>query len=88
MLFRSLNMLMFLSGIFYNTMTSLSEPINTIIMTLNPVAIFVDTMRNALLYNTVRNVPVLAIWFLISIILCCIGVHTVYKNENSYIKVV
>lgn len=83
-----LNMLMFLSGIFYNTMTSLSEPINTIIMTLNPVAIFVDTMRNALLYNTVRNVPVLAIWFLISIILCCIGVHTVYKNENSYIKVV
>lgn len=83
-----LNMLMFLSGIFYDVMTTLPEPLNTIIMCLNPVAIFTDTMRNALLYNMAANLPMLAIWFLLSVILCCIGVHVVYKNENSYVKVV
>lgn len=83
-----LNMLMFLSGIFYEVMTTLPEPLNIIMMCLNPVAIFVDTMRNALIYNQVSNIPILGIWLLISVILCCVGVHIVYKNENSYVKVV
>lgn len=83
-----LNMLMFLSGIFYEMMTTLPEPLNAIMMCLNPVAIFVDTMRNALLNNSAANLPVLGAWFLISTILCCIGVHVVYVNENSYVKVV
>lgn len=83
-----LNMLMFLSGTFYEVMTTLPEPLNLLMMCLNPVAIFIDTMRNALLNNTVTNLPVLGIWLLISTILCGIGVHIVYKNENSYVKVV
>ena len=83
-----LNMLMFLSGIFYEVMTTLPNPFNTIMMCLNPVALFVDTMRNALIYNQLCNLPLIGIWLLISIILCCVGIHTVYKNENSYVKVV
>lgn len=83
-----LNMLMFLSGIFYEVMTTLPSPFNTVMMCLNPVALFVDTMRNALLYNQLCNLPLIGIWLLISIILCCVGVHIVYKNENSYVKVV
>lgn len=83
-----LNMLMFLSGIFYEMMTTLPEPLNAIMMCLNPVAMFVDTMRNALLNNSAANLPILGAWFLISTILCCIGVHVVYTNENSYVKVV
>lgn len=83
-----LNMLMFLSGIFYEVMTTLPEPFNTVMMCLNPVALFVDTMRNALIYNELCNLPLICIWLLISIVLCCIGVHIVYKNENSYVKVV
>lgn len=83
-----LNMLMFLSGIFYEVMVTLPRPLNTIMMCLNPVALFVDTMRNALLYNEISNLPLVGIWLLISIILCCVGVHIVYKNENSYVKVV
>ena len=83
-----LNMLMFLSGIFYDTMTTLPEPLNSLIMCLNPVAVVIDTMRNALLYNTASNLPILGVWFLISVILCGVGVHTVYKNENSYVKIV
>lgn len=83
-----LNMLMFLSGIFYEVMTTLPSPFNTVMMCINPVALFIDTMRNALIYNQLSNLPLVGIWLLISIILCCVGVHIVYKNENSYVKVV
>lgn len=83
-----LGMLMFLSGIFYNTMTTLSAPMNSFMMCLNPVAVVVDTMRCALLYNMASNLPILGMWFLISVILCYIGIHIVYKNENSYVKII
>lgn len=83
-----LNMLMFLSGIFYDVMTTLPEPVNKFMMCLNPIAVIVDTMRNALLYNTASNLPILGVWFGIAVILCGIGVHIVYKNENSYVKIV
>lgn len=83
-----LSMLMFLSGIFYEVMTTLPEPLNLLMMCMNPVAVFIDTMRNALLYNTVANLPLLGLWTAYSFILCCIGVHIVYKNENGYVKVV
>lgn len=83
-----LNMLMFLSGIFYEVMTTLPEPLNILMMCMNPVAVFIDTMRNALLYNTIANLPLLGMWTAFSFVLCCIGVHIVYKNENGYVKVV
>ena len=83
-----LNMLMFLSGIFYEVMTTLPEPLNNIMMCLNPVAVCTDTMRNALLYNQASNLPALGVWGMLAIILCCVGVHTVYKNENAYVKIV
>ena len=83
-----LNMLMFLSGIFYNAMITLPEPFNKIMMCFNPVAVTIDTMRNALLYNTAANLPILWVWFGVAVILCGIGVHIVYKNENSYVKIV
>ena len=83
-----LNMLMFLSGIFYDVMATLPAPLNIIMMCVNPIAMLVDTMRNALLYNRAANLPILGMWFLLSVILCVIGTHIVYKNENSYAKVV
>ena len=83
-----LNMLMFLSGIFYDVLSSLSEPLNTYIMCLNPVAMLITSMREALLYNRIANVPLLIGWTIISLILCFVGVHIVYKNENAYVKMV
>ncbi|MCR5046596.1 MAG: ABC transporter permease [Treponema sp.] len=83
-----LNMLMFLSGIFYNVMTTLPEPLNVLMMTFNPVALFVEVMRSALLSNTIANLPLLGLWTLVSLLLCYIGVHIVYRNENSYVKIV
>lgn len=83
-----LQMLMFLSGEFYDVITSLPAPLNVMMMCLNPAAMFIDTMRNALLYNVAANLPLTGLWILISILLCYIGVHIVYKNENGYVKVV
>lgn len=83
-----LSMLMFLSGTFYDVLTTLPEPLNMIMICCNPVAMLIDVMRNALLYRTASNLMLLGIWFLISLITCCIGVHIVYKNENGYVKVV
>lgn len=83
-----LQMMMFLSGIFYDIITSLPKPLNTMMLAVNPVSMFIDTMRNALLSNYISNVPLLAVWIILSIELCYIGVHVVYKNENGYVKVV
>lgn len=83
-----LSMLMFLSGIFYDAMTTLDAPLNGIMLVLNPVAMVIDTMRNALLYGMVSNVPQIVLWLVISALLCCMGVHVVYKNENAYVKIV
>ncbi len=83
-----LSMLMFLSGTFYDVMTGLSEPLNVLMLCLNPVAMCTDTMRNALLYNTAANVPLIGVWLLLSVLVCWAGVHIVYKNENSYVKIV
>lgn len=83
-----ITMLMFLSGIFYNAMTGLPAPLNTLLLNINPVTLTIDCMRNALLYNIVSNVPMLIVWGVLGFFLCVAGVHTVYKNENSYVKVI
>ena len=83
-----LTLIMFLSGIFYDVTVSLPEPLNHILMCVNPVAIFVDTMRNALLYQEISNVPLMIIWIILSLLIGYIGVHIVNKNENGYVKVI
>ena len=83
-----LSMMMFLSGVFYDTMSTLAYPLNAIMISFNPLAMLIDTMRNGLLYNAGTNLPLLAIWFVISLLLSYMGIHIVYKNENAYVKVV
>ena len=83
-----MQMLMFLSGIFYQLETGLPEPLNKIMLYCNPAAMLIDTVRNGLLYQTGPNVVLLIIWFFLSCLLCIVGIHVVYRNENSYVKVV
>ncbi len=83
-----MQMLMFLSGIFYQLETGLPEPLNKIMLYCNPAAMLIDTVRNGLLYQTGPNIVLLIIWFFLSCLLCVVGIHVVYRNENSYVKVV
>lgn len=83
-----LNMLMFLSGIFYDVITGLSSPLNYFLLCGNPVIIFIEAMRNALLFQRVSNVPLVCIWIILSLLIGYIGIHIVNKNENGYVKVI
>jgi ABC-type polysaccharide/polyol phosphate export permease len=83
-----LNLLMFLSGLFYDVVTALSEPLNLILMSVNPVVVFCDSMRNALLYNKITNVPLVVVWMMLGLLISYIGIHIVNKNENGYVKVI
>lgn len=83
-----LQMLMFLSGVFYDAITGLSTPLNIVMLALNPVSMFIDTMRNALLYNLVLNIPLIIVWIVLSLLISYMGIHLVYRNENGYVKVV
>lgn len=83
-----LQMLMFLSGLFYDMNITLPNPLNGILVCINPVAMFIDTMRNALLNNMVRNVPLIVLWLILAILLSYMGIHIVNKSENGYVKVI
>jgi ABC-type polysaccharide/polyol phosphate export permease len=83
-----LNMMFYLSGIFYDIETTMAAPLGSIIARANPMAFLINSMRNALLYETAPDLTLMGIWFLVSVILCAIGVRIIYKYENSYVKVV
>lgn len=83
-----LSMLMFLSGTFYEVVTTLSAPLNEIVLAVNPIAMLIDSVRNALFYNMISNVPLVIVWCVLSLLVGYIGIHIVNKNENGYVKVI
>lgn len=66
----------------------MTPPLGGIIARLNPTAFLINSMRNALLYQMVPDMVLMGCWFIVSVILCSIGVRIIYKYENSYVKVV
>lgn len=83
-----LQMLMYLSGVFYSVAKRIPEPFGAILESFNPVAFIMSSARNVLMYRTAPAYGLLAVWTLISLILIALGVFTVYSNENSYVKVI
>lgn len=83
-----LQMMMYLTGVFYSLSNQVPEPFGIILETFNPMAYFIAVLRNALLYETAPSVGAMALWGIISVILIGLGVFTVYSNENSYVKVI
>lgn len=83
-----LQMLMYLTGVFYSIANQVPDPFGIILETFNPVAFLIATIRNALIYRTMPFIPGLVAWGVVSLVLIAIGVFTVYSNENSYVKVI
>ena len=81
-------LLFYVTGIFYNPMTRFKAPTNKIFTYGNPVAMLLHDMRDALLYQMRPNWKILLIWTVVSVVLAGLGIHQVYKNENSYVKVI
>lgn len=82
----SLNMMMYLSGIFYS-MKRFPEPFDVLLGQFNPLAFLMNSMRNALLYGVMPDWPVYFGWLCISLVLAGIGLYTIYYNENAYAKI-
>lgn len=82
-------LLFYMTGIFYNIENKIHNPmIAKILIYCNPIAMLLHDMRDALLYKTWPNWITLFIWGIIGIILSMIGVNRIYKNENSYVKMI
>lgn len=89
-----LKLMFYMTGIFYSVDEKLgktfsSHPMIGKLATLaNPVALSIRDMRNSLLYQHMASWKGLLVWAFVSIVLASIGIRTIYKNENSYVKVI
>lgn len=84
----ALRMLFYLTGIFYNITTRMPSPYGDWLIRYNPMAFFLESMRNALLYGKTPHRKLMIVWCLVSLVLIVIGVRKIYRNENSYVKVI
>ena len=53
-----------------------------------PTAYLLSGMRKSLVYGKTPDVGILALWFVVSLLLCIGGVRKIYKEENSYVKAI
>lgn len=83
-----LKLIFYVSGIFYSVTKRIPSPYGKIMGVVNPIAFFIEQSRNVLLYNNSVNFIYMVIWMLIGTILTIIGITTIYKYENSYVKVI
>ncbi len=83
-----LQMMMYLTGVFYSLSNQVPRPFGTILEVFNPVAYVIAVMRNALLYCQAPDLFIMMIWTAISLVCIALGIFTVYSNENSYVKVI
>lgn len=83
-----LNMLFFLSGVFGNLQTMIKGELGIILLRYNPIAFFLDAMRQALLYKSSPDILLFAIWSIVSILLSILGVSLIRKYENTYVKII
>ena len=83
-----LRMMYFLTGIFFNIEKRLPPQYVPILMKCNPMAIVITGVRRCLLYGQTPNMTWVLIWFVISVIIAALGIRKIYKNENSYVKVI
>ena len=77
-----------MTGIFYNVETRMQYPYGSILSKWNPLAFFLQSMRGAILYGKTPYRKFLILWLVVGIILSWSGIRKIYKNENSYVKVI
>lgn len=83
-----LTMMMYLTGTFYDIAKRIPEPFGVILEKSNPVAFLIAEMRNVVLYGQAMDGKLLLAWLAVSVFLVWIGVFIIYRNENSYVKVI
>lgn len=83
----ALHIVMYLSGVFYSIDSRVPQPYGKILLHINPMAFFIDSFRNSVLYNQKPEQRFLFLWFSITMALIWFGLRLVTRNENDYAKV-
>ncbi len=86
-----LKLVFYMTGIFYSIESRIGAKypeLATILGKFNPLAFIVSSARSCIIYSEGVNIEVLVIWLVLGLALCTFGVRTIYKNENSYVKVI
>ncbi len=83
-----LRLVFYMTGIFWNITTRLPAPYGELICKLNPIAFLLSSMRDCLIYGSTPHRKLLLLWFFIGLALSALGIRKIYKNENSYVKVI
>lgn len=83
-----LRVLFYMSGIFYVISDRVNEAVATLLLRVNPIGFLIDACRSALIYSATPSRRLILLWFIVGVLLSAIGIVTIYKNENNYVKVI
>ncbi len=87
-----LRILFYLTGVFYNltdkVTNTLGKTAAMLIGHCNPMASVITATRNALMYGEMPDVRFVFLWMAIGLVFSALGIRLIYKNENSYVKVI
>lgn len=82
-----LRLVFYMSGIFYSIGDRLEGPLRSVLLYCNPVSMLIESARMCMLYSSVPYRGLIVFWGAVALGLCFLGVRTIYKYENSYVKV-
>ena len=83
-----LRLVFYLTGIFFDLSVKIhNDAYRLILLDVNPIANFIYNLRNVMIYSTSPVGYATLIWFFVGIGLSALGIRTIYKYENTYVKV-
>ena len=82
-----LRFVFYLTGIFYNIEKRIPAWGSTL-NRYNPLAYLLSAMRGCMIYESAPDLVLLLFWFVVSIIISAAGIRRIYREENSYVKVI
>lgn len=83
-----LKLLFYFTGVFYSIKTKFPSPYNKWLLRCYPVAKLIDMARDSMLYGNDINWLFLLVILLVSTVIASIGIRIIYKNENTYVKMI
>lgn len=83
-----LRFVFYMSGIFYSIPKRVPGIWGILLLKLNPIALVINGLRDSMLYATTPSLKITFLWLCIGFLLSISGVSIIYKNENTYVKVI
>lgn len=83
-----LRLMFYVTGVFYNIESKLPGQLGKFFNRCNPAAFVMSSARDCLLYGTGPNLKWMLAWLIAAVLILILGIRLIYKNENSYVKVI